>query len=100
MVNLRREKKIVSLIGAIVEGEHMVFPHLRETFHSVGVQYDDIMPSGTAMLEKLEKLSVNAIEGMEMKGEDVKAMVCPMSPGAAPTNWIATTIPTVFHLSQ
>ena len=32
-----RDKKMVSLKGAIAEGEPMVFPHLRETFHSAGV---------------------------------------------------------------
>ena len=77
----------------------MMFPHLRETFHSVGVQYDDIKPSGTVIWEDFERLSVNAIEGMEVKGEDVRAMVSPMLPEAAPKNWTAIDIPTVFHLS-
>ena len=95
-----REKKIANLIGAIAKGEHMVFPHLRETFHSVGVQHDNIKPSGTAFLEKFEKLSINVIEGVVMKGEDIKAMVRPMSSGAVPRNWTATNIPTIFHLSQ
>ena len=62
------------------------FPHLCETFYSIGVQYDDIRPSGTAILKYFETLYVNAIEGMEVKGEDVKAMVHPMTPGATLRN--------------
>ena len=50
---VRREKKIVSFVGITMEREQMVFPHLRETFHSVGVQHDDIRPSGIAILENL-----------------------------------------------
>ena len=97
---VRREKKIVSFVGITMEREQMVFPHLRETFHSVGVQHDDIRPSGIAILENFEKLYVNAIEDMDVKGEDVRAMVRPMSSGAAPRNWITIDIPIVFHLSQ
>ena len=40
---VRIKKKIASLVGATTEREHMVFPHLRETFHSAGVQHDDIL---------------------------------------------------------
>ena len=76
---VRREKKIVSFVGITMEREQMVFPHLRETFYSAGVQYDDIRLSGTTILEKIDKLSINAIERMEVKGEDVRAMVCLMS---------------------
>ena len=86
MVNLRREKKIASLVGAIVEGEHMVFPHLRETFHLVGVHHEDIKPSETIILEDFEEMSVNAIKGMDVKEEDIRAMVRPTSSGAAPRN--------------
>ena len=55
---------------------------------------------GLLSQKKIKNLSVNAIEGMDVKGEDVRAMVCPMSSGATPKNWIATDIPTIFHLSQ
>ena len=64
----------------------MVFFHLRETFHSVGVYHDNIKPSGIAILEIFERLSVNAIEGMKMKGENIRAMVHPMSADAVPRN--------------
>ena len=75
---LRREKRIASLVGALVEGEHMVFPHICETFYSVEMQNNDIKPSGAASLEEFEKLSINAIEGIDVKKEDVRAMVHPM----------------------
>ena len=93
------EKRIPSLVGMIVEGEHMVFPQIRETFYSAGVEHDNIRPSGTAILEKFEKLYVNFIEGMEVKSKDVRAMVRLMSPKAALRNWTATTILTIFLLS-
>ena len=86
-------------MGTIVEGEHMVFPYLRETFYSVGVQYDDIRPIGTAILEEFEKMTINAIKGVKVKEENARAMVRPMSPRAIPRNWTATNIPTIFHLS-
>ncbi|XWS75409.1 hypothetical protein CRYUN_Cryun01aG0085000 [Craigia yunnanensis] len=97
---LKREKRIANLMGATLEGEPMVFPHLRETFYSVEVQYDNIRPSGTAIFEDFEKLSINAIKGMEVKGEDVRAMVHLMSPRAAPRNWTTIDIHNVFHLSK
>ena len=93
------EKRIASLVGASVEGEHMVFPHIRETFYSVGMQHNDIKPSRTASLKEFGKLSFNAIEGIDVKEEDVRAMVHPMPSGAL-RNWIVTDIPIVFHLSQ
>ena len=58
----------------------MVFPHLRETFYAVGVAHDDIRPSGAAILKELEKMTINCIEGVKVKMEDVRAMVHPMSP--------------------
>ena len=64
----------------------MVFPYLCETFYSTGVEHDNIRPSGNAILEEFEKMTINAIEGVEMKGEDARAMVRLMSPGAAPSN--------------
>ena len=76
----------------------MVFPHLQETFHSTGMQYDDIRPSGTTISEDFERLSVNDIKSMEVKWEDVRVMVRPSSPGATPKNWTAINIPTVFYL--
>ena len=96
MMKLRREKRIDSLVGASIEGEHMVFPHIRETFYSVEMQHNDIKPSGAASLEEFEKLSVNAIEGINMKEEDVRAMMRPMSSGVIPRNWSATYILTIF----
>ena len=60
---------IDSLVGTSVEGEHMVFLHIFETFYSAGVQYNDIKPSGAASLERFEKLSFNAIEGINVKEE-------------------------------
>ena len=68
---MKREKKIASLMDETIKKEHMMFPHLRETFYLAGVQYNDIRPSRTAMLEKIKKLSVTAIESMEVKGENV-----------------------------
>ena len=38
------EKRMVSLKGTTVEGKHMVFPHLRETFYSIGMEHNDIWP--------------------------------------------------------
>ena len=32
-MELRREKRIVSVMVALVEGEHMVFPYIHETFY-------------------------------------------------------------------
>ena len=53
----------------------MVFPHICETFYSTGVQHNDIKPSGAASLEEFEKLSINAIGGIDVKEGDVRAMV-------------------------
>ena len=96
MMKLKREKKIASLGGSSVGGEHTVFPHICETFYSVGVQHNDIKPSEATSLGEFEKLAVNAIEGMNVKKEDFRAMVRPMSSETTPRNWIATDIPTVF----
>ena len=38
MMRLKREKRVASLIGASVKREHMVFPHICETFYSAKVQ--------------------------------------------------------------
>ena len=97
-MKLKREKRIASLVGASVEREYMVFPHICETFYLARTQHNDIKPSGAASLEEFEKLSINAIKSKDVKEEDVRAMVCPM-PSGAPRNWIAIDIPTVFHLS-
>ena len=96
---LRREKRIASLVGASVEGEHMVFPHICETFYSVKMQNNDIKPNGAASLEGLEKLFVNAIEGINVKKEDIRAMVRPMTSGVTPRNWTTTDMLTVFQIS-
>ena len=67
----RREKRIASLKGTIVEWEPMMFPHLRETFYSGGIEHDDILPKQTTMMEGFEKLTINVIEGIEVKEEEV-----------------------------
>ena len=79
IAKLKREKKIASLVGVSVEGEHMVFPHIRKTFYSARMQHNDIKPSGASSLKEFEKLSIRAIEGIDVKEED---------------------IPIVLHLSQ
>ena len=99
MMKLRREKRIASLMGVSVKMEHMVFPHICETFYSIRMQHNDIKPSGATRLDRFEKLYFNAIEGINMKKEDVRAMVSSMPSGAL-RNWTVTDIPTVFHLSQ
>ena len=45
MMISRREKRMSSLKGATVEREPMVFPYLRETFYSVGIEHDEIRQS-------------------------------------------------------
>ena len=40
----RREIRMASLKGATIKGVPMVFPHLHETFYSVGIEHDDIRP--------------------------------------------------------
>ena len=77
-----------------------MFFHICETFYLVGVEHNNIKPSGTTILEKFEKLSVNTIEGTKVKREDARAMVRPMSPRTTPKNWTAINILTVFLLSQ
>ena len=79
-----------------IEGKHMVFPHIHETFCSTGVEHDDIRPSEITVLEDFENLTSNAIEGIEVKREDARAMMRPLSLGATPMNWTATAIPTIF----
>ena len=89
---------MVSLKGAIAEGEPMVFPHLREMFHSAGVEHDDIRPDQTAMVEDFEKLSVNSVDGEEVKGDDVRAMVHPKPSRSVLTNWTFTNVLfSLFH---
>ena len=43
-------------------------------------------------------MPVSAIEGMDVKGDYIRAMVHSMSSDAAPRNLTATNIPIVFHL--
>ena len=91
---------IDSLVGTSVEGEHMVFLHICEIFYSARMQHNDIKPSRAASLEELEKLFGNAIEGINVKEDDVRAMVHPITSGTVPKNWTAIDIPTIFQLSQ
>ena len=51
------------------------------------------------MMEDFEKLTINAIEGNEEKGEEVRAMVCPQALGLILINWISIEIHVVFSLS-
>ena len=97
---LRREKRIAIFVGTSIEWEHIEFPYIREIFYSTGVRHNDIKPSEAASLEEFEKLLVNAIEGMDVKKVDVRAMVRPMSSEVTPKNWTTTNIPTIFQLSQ
>ena len=100
MMKSRREKRIVSLMDVLVGGEYMVCPHIREIFYSASIQQNDIKPSRATSLEEFEKLSINAIEGIDVKKEDVRATVLSMPSGVTLRNWTVTDIPTVFHLSQ
>ena len=74
-------------------------PHFRKTFYLTEMQPNDTKPSGATSLEEFENLSINAIEGIDVKKEDVRAMVHPIPSGMTPRIWTATDIPTVFHLS-
>ena len=76
----------------------MVFPHLYETFYSTGVEHDNIRPSETTISKEFEKMTINAIEGVEVKREDITAIVHLMSPGATPKNWTTKDISIVFLL--
>ena len=67
----RKDGRVVDLNGVTTKGEPMMFPHLRETFYLAGIKHDDIWPKHTVMVEDFEKLTINAIEGDEVKGEDV-----------------------------
>ena len=96
---LRRENMIARLMGASVEGKHMVFPYIHETFYLVRMQHNDIKPSEAASLEGFEKLFVNAIEGINVTIEDVRAMVRPMSSKVTSRNWTTTDMLTVFQIS-
>ena len=96
MMKRKKKKRMASLVGMTVEREHMLFPHLRDTFYSVGIEHDDIRPSETVILEDFEKMTINSIESITVKGEDARAMVRPMLPEVSPTNWTAIEIPTVF----
>ena len=66
MMKMKRERMMASLVGAIVKGEHIVFPHLCETFYLAGVEHDDTRPSETIVLEDFEKMTINAIESIEV----------------------------------
>ena len=72
----------------------MVFPQIRETY-SIGVKHNEIKPSGAASLKGFEKF-VNVIEGINVKDEDIRVIVCPMASGTTPRNWTAIDIPNVF----
>ena len=76
-----------------------MFPYICETFYSIEVQHNDIKPSGVTSLEEFEKLSMNAIEDINVKEKDVRVMVCQMPSGATPRNWTAIDISiiSIFH---
>ena len=67
MMKRKKERRMANLVGATVEREHMVFPHLHETFYLARVEHDDIRPSETTVLKDFEKLTINAIEGIKVK---------------------------------
>ena len=98
-IKSQRDKRISNLKGNIVERVPMVFPHLRETFHSAGVEHDDIQPEQTAMVEGFKDLSNNIVEDNEVKREDIQALLDPQPSGSTYTNWIATVslLFTLFH---
>ena len=96
---LRREKKTATLMGTLVKKEHIVFPYIRETFYSARIQHNDIKPSGATSLEEFGKLSVNAIEGINVIEKDVRAMVCPMTSETTPRNKTTIDMHIVFQLS-
>ena len=64
----------------------MVFPHIHETFYSSRVQHNDIKPSGVTSLEEFEKLSINAIEGIDVKEKDIRAIMFPIPSEVTPKN--------------
>ena len=70
----------------IVEREPMLFPHLRETFHSFGVEHDDIQLEQTTIAEDLGNLSINAIKDKKVRGEDIRTLVHPQPSGSALAN--------------
>ena len=53
-------------------------------------------------MKSLKKLTINVIEGIKVKREDVRAIVCPQSPGTAPMNWTAIEILAIslFHNNE
>ena len=85
-VKNKREERMASLKGDRMEGEPMSFPYLRETFRSAGIEHDDIQPRQTALIERFKKLTINAIEDKEMKGDDIRALVRPHPLGYKLTN--------------
>ena len=91
---------MASLEGRGMEGEPMSFFYLRETFHSAGIENDDIQPEQTAMWKGFEKLTISAIDDKEMKGKDIWALVGPQPPGYKLINWIAIEVTIVFSLSR
>ena len=58
---------MASLVGTTAKGEHKVFPHLRKTFYLTEVEHDDIKPREADVLKDFEKLTINAIKGIEVK---------------------------------
>ena len=71
-VKNRIERRMASLEHREVEGEPMSFLPLRETFHLARIEHDDIQPKQTAICKIFEKLTINAIDDKEVKGEDMK----------------------------
>ena len=61
MMKMKRERKMASLMGAIVEEEHIVSPHVHETFYSVGVEYDSviIVSRSTWVATKINRVATN-----------------------------------------
>ena len=90
---------MTSLEGREVEKEPMLFPHLYETFLSIGLEHDDTQPNQTTRLEDFVALSINVAEEKDMKVEDIHALVRLHSSGYKLNNWSTTNIPIVFSIS-
>ena len=76
-IKSKREIKMANLKGCGVEGEPMLFPHLYETFRSVGLEHDDTSPNRIVGLEDFVALSINSINEENVKVEDIRALVRP-----------------------
>ena len=75
----------------------MLFPHLYETFCSVGLEHDDTSPNRIVGLEDFVALSINSINEENVKVEDIRALVRPHPSRYKLNNWSATNDRIVSH---